>query len=64
MSGRVASPLLVQLLKYSVMTRTVTENTIKNCFLFMMESIYANMAFFFSHSKLRPKWIPEIEKER
>ena len=30
----------------------------------MMESIDANMAFFFSHSKLRPKWIPEIEKER
>ena len=55
MSGRVASPLFVQLLKYSVTTRTVTENTIKNYFLFMMESINANMAFFFFPLKIQAK---------
>ena len=40
-----ASPLFVQLLKYSVMTKTVNENTVNNYFLFTMESIDANMAF-------------------
>ena len=44
-SGRVASPLFVQLLKYSVMTKTVNENTVNNYFLFMMESVDATMAF-------------------
>ena len=40
-----ASPLFVQLLKYSVMTKTVNENTVNNYFLFMMESVDATMAF-------------------